>query len=287
MLTTPTHAPAALQVLWSAFFGSHSLLPSLLALGAGCAAVALDSAGRLPPALQNVWGALSAWTATLLFMLQPVSQLVSNFRVRRGGAGGAGGQEASGWASEHVCEGAAGWRRWHAPWQGWPVRCGATSVFGTSLAGMARPPGSGILRLEKAHHMGVPSMHGPAAHARPAPPHCHHPPQDPASLAGLSLATIQLAAAGNALMVPRALFTRDVTWLVGSFWGSTVFGWAQMLSMWLGRAPATGARYCTTPHFAAVSALLWGWFAVVAWVDARAKRGSGTAQAELAAAAEE
>jgi hypothetical protein len=55
------------------------------------------------------------------------------------------------------------------------------------------------------------------------------PVQDPASLQGLSLATILLAAGGNALMVPRALWTRDWVWLSGCMWGSLLFGWAQML----------------------------------------------------------
>ena len=60
----------------------------------------------------------------------------------------------------------------------------------------------------------------------------------PTSLEGLSLGTILLALVGNGLMVPRALFTRDSIWLLGSAWGSA-FGWLQMLSMFVGRS-ATG-----------------------------------------------
>ena len=56
----------------------------------------------------------------------------------------------------------------------------------------------------------------------------------PTSLEGLSLGTILLATLGNGLMVPRALFTRDSIWLLGSAWGS-VFGWLQLLSMFVGR----------------------------------------------------
>ena len=115
----------------------------------------------------------------------------------------------------------------------------------------------------------------------PAPP-AARALQDPASLSGLSLATIQLAACGNALMVPRALFTRDLIWLVGSSWGSLVFGWAQALSLWLGTNPATGARYLSTPVFAGCSTLLWSWLALVAWMNARAKRGAAEAQAGVA-----
>ncbi len=60
----------------------------------------------------------------------------------------------------------------------------------------------------------------------------------PTSLEGLSLGTILLALLGNGLMVPRALFTRDSIWLLGSAWGSA-FGWLQLLSMFVGRS-ATG-----------------------------------------------
>jgi hypothetical protein len=52
---------------------------------------------------------------------------------------------------------------------------------------------------------------------------------------------------GNALMVPRALYTRDVIWLLGSTWGSAVGGWGVMLSLFLGRRAADGAR-CVNPE---------------------------------------
>ena len=48
-------------------------------------------------------------------------------------------------------------------------------------------------------------------------------------------------------------------------------------SMFLGRSPATGARNLPAPLFAACTALLWGWFAVVFWMDARARRKQATA----------
>lgn len=59
------------------------------------------------------------------------------------------------------------------------------------------------------------------------------------SLEGLSLGTMLLALLGNALMVPRALHTRDVVWFVGSTWACTA-GWGQLLSMALGVSAATG-----------------------------------------------
>jgi len=59
----------------------------------------------------------------------------------------------------------------------------------------------------------------------------------PASLEGVSLGTVLLATTGNALMVPRALITEDAVWFSGSAWGS-LFGWAQLLSLYLARTPA-------------------------------------------------
>ena len=132
------------QVLWATFSpGSASLAPCAVTLAAACAAAAAEAAGRLPAAARGLWAAASAWTATALFCLQPISQLVQNLR-------------------------------------------------------------------------------------------------DPASLEGLSLTTILLAAAGNALMVPRALWTRDWVWLTGSLWGSLFFGWAQLLRC--ARLPPAGRR---------------------------------------------
>lgn len=48
-----------------------------------------------------------------------------------------------------------------------------------------------------------------------------------------------LALTGNALMVPRALFTRDVVWIAGTCWACTA-GWGQLLSMFLGTSAITG-----------------------------------------------
>jgi hypothetical protein len=45
---------------------------------------------------------------------------------------------------------------------------------------------------------------------------------------------------GNSLMVPRALFIRDRIWLLGASWATLAAGWAQLLSMFLGRDPLLG-----------------------------------------------
>ena len=59
------------------------------------------------------------------------------------------------------------------------------------------------------------------------------------SLEGLSVGTMLLALLGNALMVPRALLTRDTVWFTGTFWACAA-GWGQLLSMHLGRSSSTG-----------------------------------------------
>ena len=90
------------QVLWATFNpGSTTLLPCTLTLAAGVAVAAAEAAGRLPPAARGLWAAASAWTATALFMLQPVSQLVVNFTVRPPG-GLAAGLRASACLAGHL-----------------------------------------------------------------------------------------------------------------------------------------------------------------------------------------
>jgi hypothetical protein len=103
----------------------------------------------------------------------------------------------------------------------------------------------------------------------------------PDALAALAPATVALAAAGNALMVPRALRTRDAAWLAGSLWGCGVYGWAQLLSLWLGRAPAAagGGRFLPTPLFAAATVVLAVWLAGAFLLDARAARAAARAAA--------
>jgi hypothetical protein len=51
----------------------------------------------------------------------------------------------------------------------------------------------------------------------------------PDTVSSLSVATVLLATLGNGMMVPRALFTNDLVWSVGSLWGSLAMGWGNML----------------------------------------------------------
>ncbi|XP_022986550.1 maltose excess protein 1-like, chloroplastic isoform X2 [Cucurbita maxima] len=69
------------QVMWSTFvpFVPNSILPGITALVAALLAVALARAGKLPEKGVKFVGALSGWTATLLFMWMPVSQMWTNY----------------------------------------------------------------------------------------------------------------------------------------------------------------------------------------------------------------
>lgn len=57
--------------------------------------------------------------------------------------------------------------------------------------------------------------------------------QNPENIKGLSALSMLLAMLGNGLMVPRALFIRDLMWFTGSFWGSFLHGWGNLLCMFI------------------------------------------------------
>jgi hypothetical protein len=96
---------------------------------------------------------------------------------------------------------------------------------------------------------------------------------DLSALAGLAPGTMLLALVGNALCVPRALWTRDRAWTVGSTWGCLAMGWAQLLAMAMGRNPANGGLpFLPIPAFAAITAALAAYLVLVAAADARAKK---------------
>ncbi len=46
---------------------------------------------------------------------------------------------------------------------------------------------------------------------------------------------------GNAMMMPRALYTKDLIWFAGSSWGYMLMGWGQLLSLYIGTLD--GSRY--------------------------------------------
>ncbi|KAH7282277.1 hypothetical protein KP509_35G023000 [Ceratopteris richardii] len=58
---------------------------------------------------------------------------------------------------------------------------------------------------------------------------------NPANIRGLSVSTILLAMIGNGLMLPRALFTRDLMWFTGASWGTLLQGWAILVTMYMNK----------------------------------------------------
>ena len=63
------------QVLWSTLGLGSSLAPGVTAAIAGVAFLVAQRQGGVSPDVQKVWKGLGGWSATLLFMLMPVTQL--------------------------------------------------------------------------------------------------------------------------------------------------------------------------------------------------------------------
>ncbi|KAL9253001.1 Maltose excess protein 1, chloroplastic-like protein [Drosera capensis] len=69
------------QVMWSTFvpYVPNSILPGSIAFAIAVAAVILSRTGQLSEGGSRFVGALSGWTATLLFMWMPIAQMWTNF----------------------------------------------------------------------------------------------------------------------------------------------------------------------------------------------------------------
>eukprot|EP01018_Ginkgo_biloba_P000483 Gb_19773 [translate_table: standard] len=143
------------QVIWSTFvpYLPKSELPGIIAAAILLILIELARWGLLPDAIMNIVGGISGWTATLLFMWSPVSQLYTNIR-------------------------------------------------------------------------------------------------NPANIQGLSIFTVLLAMIGNGMLMPRALFIRDLMWFTGSSWGSSVQGWGILLSMYIYKAASSYVFWGVTCVFA-------------------------------------
>jgi hypothetical protein len=76
---------------------------------------------------------------------------------------------------------------------------------------------------------------------------------NPAGMAGIAIGTLLLAMAGNLLMLPRAMHTRNAIWFTGSAWGVVMGGWAVLLTMFLAGFAAPWLFWAAT-------------FAVPAWL---------------------
>lgn len=86
---------------------------------------------------------------------------------------------------------------------------------------------------------------------------------NPNNIRGLSVDSILLAMIGNGLLIPRALFTRDIMWFTGSSWAALLYGWGNILSIYIFRG--IGKTY-----FLAVTSALILWLGTIFWRDAKA-----------------
>ncbi|BBN17752.1 hypothetical protein MPTK1_7g16760 [Marchantia polymorpha subsp. ruderalis] len=86
---------------------------------------------------------------------------------------------------------------------------------------------------------------------------------NPANIRGLSVFTVLLAMVGNSLLLPRALFTRDLMWFTGSSWGTMLQGWGILLSMYM-------CQVINDVTFYGVSAILALWLSSMLWNDSKA-----------------
>ncbi|NP_001149458.1 maltose excess protein 1-like [Zea mays] len=84
---------------------------------------------------------------------------------------------------------------------------------------------------------------------------------NPSNIKGLSAFSMLLAMLGNGLMIPRAVFIRDLMWFTGSAWASVLQGWGNLACM-----------YCfnsiSGEVFFATSAGLLLWLGFTLWRDA-------------------
>ncbi|XP_059625148.1 maltose excess protein 1-like, chloroplastic [Cornus florida] len=55
---------------------------------------------------------------------------------------------------------------------------------------------------------------------------------NPDNIKGLSAFSMLLAMIGNGLMIPRALFIRDLMWFTGSTWASIFYGWGNLICLY-------------------------------------------------------
>ncbi|KAL0735669.1 hypothetical protein Bca4012_011879 [Brassica carinata] len=156
------------QVMWSTFVPlvPNSILPGATAFVIAVAAVFMARTGKLSEEGVKFVESLSGWTATLMFMWMPVSQMWTNFL-------------------------------------------------------------------------------------------------SPDNIKGLSPITMLLSMMGNGLMLPRALFIRDLMWFTGSIWATLFYGYGNILCLYLSN--------CTSKSFFAASTIgLISWIGLALWRDSAA-----------------
>lgn len=67
------------QAIWATCSKHHTMVPAYTASVVAVTYLVMARRQQLPEQLQGLWSDIPAWTATLLFMFQPVAQSVSNF----------------------------------------------------------------------------------------------------------------------------------------------------------------------------------------------------------------
>ncbi|KAG8647955.1 hypothetical protein MANES_09G130400v8 [Manihot esculenta] len=153
------------QVMWSTFvpYLPSSILPGAIAFVVAIAAVIMARTGSLSEKGVKFVGGLSGWTATLLFMWMPVSQMWTNFL-------------------------------------------------------------------------------------------------NPENIKGLSAFSMLLAMIGNGLMIPRAIFIRDLMWFTGSAWATLFYGYGNIVCMYC-------LKTISREFFLAATAGLVSWIGMTLWRD--------------------
>ncbi|KAH9625480.1 hypothetical protein KSS87_018339 [Heliosperma pusillum] len=156
------------QVMWSTFvpYIPNSVLPGAISFVLALVAVSMARLGKLPEKGVKFVGAISAWTATLLFMWMPIAQMWTNFL-------------------------------------------------------------------------------------------------NPENIKGLSALTMLIAVLGNGLLIPRALFARDFMWFIGSSWATFIYGWGNLICLYLFNS-------ISREFFWGVTAAISIWTGLTFWQDSKA-----------------
>ncbi|KAL3641706.1 hypothetical protein CASFOL_012521 [Castilleja foliolosa] len=86
---------------------------------------------------------------------------------------------------------------------------------------------------------------------------------NPENIKGLSAVTMLLAMIGNGLLIPRALFIRDLMWFTGSSWGSVFYGWGNLICLFCFNSINRESFLAATLGFLA-------WIGLTLWRDSQA-----------------
>ncbi|KAG8647957.1 maltose excess protein 1, chloroplastic isoform X2 [Manihot esculenta] len=83
---------------------------------------------------------------------------------------------------------------------------------------------------------------------------------NPENIKGLSAFSMLLAMIGNGLMIPRAIFIRDLMWFTGSAWATLFYGYGNIVCMYC-------LKTISREFFLAATAGLVSWIGMTLWRD--------------------